>query len=249
MPPRASILRPVAETMMSASSSVAGCQADAAFGQGLDLAGHDRRTAGADGAEHVGIGYDAQALVPRLVAPARNACRPHNLPAGSFFAARRISRLAVSGMRTTDLVQTEGDESVLPADNVMGGLRQATLDAAQLAMKIARRQRHQVRRRTLQHSHVRGAFRHRGNQSDGGCAATDHHDVAGRCSPGPVRPKLRVHQPSAETGSAGKIGIGGQRRSCSSRCIRTENRKCIRRSRRRGQFRPTRRPARVLRRP
>ena len=68
MPPRKSTLSPVAVTITSASSSLAGLELDPPLGEGLDPVGDDLGLAPAQRLEEVAVGDQAHALVPGVVA-------------------------------------------------------------------------------------------------------------------------------------------------------------------------------------
>ena len=67
MPPSNWTFKPVAVTMMSASSCLPDSSWMPRLGEGRDAVGDDRGGAAADRLEQVGVGHRAQPLVPRVV--------------------------------------------------------------------------------------------------------------------------------------------------------------------------------------
>ena len=172
-----------------------GLELDALLGEPDDSVGDHRGLAVADGLEQVGVGHCAQPLVPRVVG------RVEVLVDGKA----RWQLLGVDGAdqapRGTRIALAHAVNRALLQHVLASGDRVAALGAEHLAQRVGdrilRRHRHDVRRRTLQHRHVRGVVGYRRHQRHRGGAAADDHDPLAAVVEidGPV---LRVHDLAAE---------------------------------------------------
>jgi len=189
---------------MSASKLLAGLQADAVFGESIDLVGDDGGASGADGLEKIGIGNQTQALVPGLVARVEVFL---DLVALRKILCRSPAKQTTghAGRMPAELVDSQTHQDVLPAHNAMRGARgQQTVQ--QSGDCIVGGQAQEVRGRALQHGDVRRSASHGGNQRDrGGSAADDHNFLAGVVQI--FRPMLRMNDLATETIGAGKAGL------------------------------------------
>ena len=92
--------------------------------------------------------------------------------------------------------EIHAEQHVLPPRQPVGKLGRQP-PAQPVRDRVLRRARHDIARRTLQHCHVRGGFRHRRDERDGGGAAADHDDVLTRIVE-VGGPELRVDDAAGE---------------------------------------------------
>ena len=190
MPPRKSRLRPVAVTTTSASSSRAGLELDPALGEGLDAVGDDLGAAVGERLEEVGVGDQAEPLVPGVVARLEvgvdvvaGAAAPRSTP-------RRSSFLHQLRPAAAEPVDDALQDDVLPAhDRVGGAVRQA---AAQRRWRAG----------------LRPASRRRRSAS----AAASSPARPPRPSPGPASPRsrrCRSRRPACRRSRGPRASAGG----------------------------------------
>ena len=177
-------------------------QPQARRGQRLDLVRHDLGTAAPDCLEQIGIGHEAHALVPRIVARVEMffdvIVRAEAL---AHLIQDATARLA--GLLPGVSVEEDAEQDVAPAHDAIGlRLRQEPPHA--LGETILRRERDDEARRALQHGYVGASGGQRRHQRHRRRAAADHHDALARRVE-TVRPRLRMHQRAAERIDAGKV--------------------------------------------
>src|SRR5690606_25501743 len=99
---------------------VARTQADARWREALDVPGDHRDSAVSNRLEEVAVGYEAQALVPRVVAG--REVRLHVVPVTELLAdALDDELLDLPRCATRQGVEARRDEDVLPACEEVGG--------------------------------------------------------------------------------------------------------------------------------
>ena len=192
-------------------------EADPVGDEAVDRVGGDRGAAGADRAEQVAVGNEADALVPGVVARREVGVR---IAVGADLGRcqRDEALLDLGRSAAREPVVVRADQDVLPARD---RVRETGGQDAQQHFRdaVARRPRDDVGRRALQHRHMRRRRGERGNERHRGRTAADDDDVlAGDIEP--LGPELRVDERPAEVGLAGELGAIAPRRSCSSRCRR-----------------------------
>jgi len=169
-----------------------------------NASGLDRCVAAPDRLEQIGVGHEADALIPRRVQGPevlvdRKAPRQLLLHACADQAAREVGKAAA------DLEEQHREQDVLRADQLVREAAWQDL-ASQIREHVARGQRGDVRGRALQHDHVLRRFCKRGNQRHGGGAAADHDDLFST-DVQPLGPLLRVDPSALKIGAPGEIGL------------------------------------------
>ena len=119
MPPQESILSPVAVTMMSAGSSFPDSSRMPCFGEPGDLIRHDRDASRFDCLEQVGIGHQADPLVPRLIAGLEVRV---DVEVGRQFLGDALPQQPFGKPRrtSTELIEVHAQEHIFPADQPVG---------------------------------------------------------------------------------------------------------------------------------
>src|SRR5262245_52923722 len=129
----------------------AGFEQEPAFGERLDLVGHDRDAAFAYRSEEIGIWNEAEPLVPRVVARREMLCDVF-LPELVAHSTRHHS-LEKRRSLTSEVIEERARQHILPARyHVCGAIRQtATQPVCDLVLCGTR---DDVSRRALQHGDV-----------------------------------------------------------------------------------------------
>ena len=202
MPPSNCSLSPVAVTMISASSSRPDCRRMPASVKLLDLVGDDVRLARLDGAEEVGVGREAQPLVPWIVTR-REMSGDVVVVAELRARLRHDPLLDRFRLAPGEIVEIKPEQHVVPARQAVSEPHRQ-MAAQPFGDRVLRRARDDIGRRPLQHGHMRRGFGHGGNDRYRGGAAADHdHPLAGVIEI--LGPRLRMHQAAAKLLDAGKL--------------------------------------------
>ena len=173
----------------------AGPQPQAGRGERLDVIGHHLGLAGLDRREEVTVGYQAHALVPGFVSGLEVLV--HVVPGRQALDGRLAEhRPHPRRVPAAQPVQGRRDPRVLPSHGRVG-LPLGQHLAQQVGERIAGGQRHDERRRALQHGDMGRDLSDGRDQRDGGRAAADDHDpLAGEVET--VGPVLRMHHEAGE---------------------------------------------------
>ena len=184
----------------------AGLEHDAGCVDVVDMVGDHLEGALADLFEHIAVGHQAHALVPRVVS--RLEVHVHRIVPRQHAGVLRPDDLLgharrAAGDHPHQLLEGQRDR---PDDRVGSLARQELSDRRQ--RRIHPRHRQQISGGALQHGHVRGLAGQGGHQRDrGGSTADDDHLLAGVVEV--LRPELRVHHRAGEVGQAGEFrGVG-----------------------------------------
>ena len=164
-------------------------QCDALGRETLDRIGDDFGIATADGVEQIGIGHQADALVPRIVGRLEIAL--NGVAVGKLCAhAIEDGGLDLRGLAPRITIGRDAKPDALPLGDAVGErLRQMFVRPA--GDGILRRACDDIGRRTLQHGDLLCGLRHRGHQRHRRRAAADHDHALARIIQ-IVRPLLRV---------------------------------------------------------
>ena len=171
-----------------------------------DAIGDHLGPAPVDGLEQVGVGDQAQALVPRVVAGREMGV---HVVAGPQVLAHLGEQLGLDPLRRHPgaVVEVMLHQHVLPAgDGVGQPLRQHLAQAVGDGVPI--RARHHVGGRTLNHGHLGRLLRHGRHQGHGGGAAADHGDALAAVVK-TLRPMLGMDHRALKLLNAGKLGAVG----------------------------------------
>ncbi len=179
MSPSTHRLKPVAVTMMSASSRVPDFSRMPALREALDLVGHHRDLAVGDGLEHVAVRDEGQALLPGAVARREVAL---DVAVGADVAAHGGEQLLLHRLRLGDA--TPGEDGLLVEDLASHDLvdpRRIHLQPPQLVGDVdGVATDAEVCGRSLQHGDVSTVGRHRGDHRGRGGAGADDDDPLAR---------------------------------------------------------------------
>ena len=157
---------------------VARSQRDTLGRETLDRIGDDIRIAAADRVEQIGIGYEADTLIPRIVG--RFEIALHGVTFGKLFAhAIEDGCLDLGGLAPSISVCRDAEPDALPLGYaVREPLGQVFVRPA--GNRILRRAGDDIGRRALEHGNLLRRPRHRGHQRNRRRAAADHdHALVG----------------------------------------------------------------------
>ena len=169
-----------------------------------DGVGHHAYPALVDLAKQIAIGHGADPLVPGLVARGEVASHIH------LATQRQVDHLhqivfEKFGPSSGELKVKQALQNVFPSGDVIPHSKRQPAVQAQ-RQRVAGWAAHHIRRRALQHGHMRGGLRHGRHQGDGGGATSHHHHpFASMVQPG--RPKLRVNHLALEVLKTCKVGL------------------------------------------
>ena len=177
-------------------------QPNAPFGESLDFVGDHRGRAGLDGREQIGVGDQAQALVPGVVGGREMG--------GDVVVRAKLGpghvddrRLDLFGLPPGEVVEPQLHQDIAPAHDGVGQLGRQP-GAQIIGESVLGRPGNHIGRRALEHGHMRCVPGHFRDQGDGGGPAADHHHpLAGVVEIG--RPELRMDDASGEIRLAGEV--------------------------------------------
>ena len=179
----------------------AGLQANAVFGEGIDVVGDDGRFTTTQHLEQVAVGHRAQALVPGVVAGPEvlHVDVVAELAAGGGQQGAAHQARALLGQPVHQTLQADVTGARHTVDH---HFRQ---EAAQFHRQfVALRHGGDVGRRALQHGDVLGVLGHGRHQGHRGGATADHHHFLTAVVE-VLRPLLGVYQTPLELIGAGEV--------------------------------------------
>ena len=172
-------------------------QADATSLELRDLIGDDLGLAGGDGVEQIGIGHEAQALIPGVVTR-REVGFEIIVSRQQLCEAFQQQFPYLAGVDSRLLVEILAERDILPAHDVVRHLRGQD-GFERIGDGIAAGAGHHPRGGALQHGDVRGGIGHRRHQRDRRGARSDDHDALAFVVER-FRPELRVDDLALELG-------------------------------------------------